>query len=323
MKFSIRFSDQIVGTLVILALVILIFSIFMLGRTQRWFVKDAEFISYFNSAQGLSQNMALQFKGFSIGTIKKITLSDDDRVVVHFTIYEEYLQRVREGSLVEVQVSPIGLGNAFVFHPGFGERLLQEGDLIPSVNSIEAKELISSGVTSKPDASGDSISSILNQVNSLLDTINKTLEGNEEARKLPLGVIIGNVEKATFDAVEMTGSLSEKIAPLLKNVELITEVIADPSSTVSKILDGDGPLYTSLVSSLVSISEIIEDLNQTLDFVPAQLPQIGALISQVNVTIESVQKAITAVLNNPILKGGVPERSETGPGGASPRNESF
>jgi len=46
MRFSIRFADQVVGTLVVLALAILIFAILMVGRSQRWFVQDYEYRTY-------------------------------------------------------------------------------------------------------------------------------------------------------------------------------------------------------------------------------------------------------------------------------------
>ncbi|MCL2185048.1 MAG: MlaD family protein [Treponema sp.] len=323
MKFSIRYSDQIVGLLVIMALVIIIFAVFMLGRTQRWFTKDYQYKTYFTSAQGLSQNMAIQFKGFTIGNVKKIELAADDRVEVIFVIFEEYAQRVKEGSLVEVQVSPIGLGNAFIFHPGLGNELIPEGMIIPEINSAEARLLRAQGLVSRPDTSGDSINAIVNQVNTFLDTINKSLAASGEDGKPPLGLILDNINNVIADVLKLTGSLSSMMAPLLANVESVSAQIADPTSTVSKILDGDGALYSSLEDSLVSLSQIIESLNKTVEFVPAQLPQIGVLIGQINVMISKVHEILTSVANNPLLKGGIPERVETGPGGASPRNEKF
>jgi len=330
MKFTIRYSDQVVGVLVILALAILIFAIFMLGRTQRWFAKDYEYKTYFNSAQGISSNMAIQYKGFSIGNVKKISLAEDDRVEVIFIIFEEYLQRVREGSLVEVQVSPIGLGNTFIFHPGLGNELIPEGMVIPAANTLEAKALIASGLASRPDTSGDSINSIINQINTFLNTFNETLRGSEQARELPLGQIIGNIEKASFDIVEMTGTLSVLLRPIVENIESITTQIDsitaqidDPSGTVSKILDGEGSVYSSLEKTLISLSDIIKNLNKVVEFVPSQLPQIGILISQINVIIYEIQDVITAITNNPLLKGGIPVRSETVPGGAGSRDMDF
>lgn len=323
MKFSIRFADQIVGTLVILALVILILAIFLLGRSQRWFMNDYQYKTYFTSASGLSLNMAIQYKGFTIGHVKNISLSEDDRVEVRFTIFEEHAQRVREGSLVEIQISPIGLGSSFIFHPGLGEDLIMEGMLIPEINSVEARQLTASGLTGRHDAGPDSINSIMNQVNLLLETLNASLAGSDGARDLSLGQIIGNVERTTAAIADISVSLLEQLNPILNNVETFTDQIADPSGTIMSILDADGPLYSNLEQALSSLAGIIESLDKTAEFLPSQLPQIGVLISQLNVTINTVQDVLIAVSNNPLLRGGMPQRVETGPGGASPRDLEF
>ena len=129
MKLMIRFADQIVGAFIILALGALIFVIFMLGSSQRWFSRDYNFKTYFTSASGLSQNMPIQYKGFTIGHVKSINLADDDRVEVEFTIFDTYIERVKNGSLVEVSVSPLAAlgGNQFLFYPGLGKTLSRRG----------------------------------------------------------------------------------------------------------------------------------------------------------------------------------------------------
>ena len=137
MKLTVRFADRIVGGFIILALAALIFVVFMLGSSQRWFSRDYQYKCYLTSAAGLSQNMPVQYKGFTIGHVKTIRLDDDDRVEVHFTIFDTYIDRAKQGSLVEVLVSPIGMGNQFMFYPGLGTELVPEGEMIPSVNSAE------------------------------------------------------------------------------------------------------------------------------------------------------------------------------------------
>ncbi|MCL2806352.1 MAG: MlaD family protein [Treponema sp.] len=323
MKFSIRYSDQIVGTLVILGLAILIFTIFMLGKSQRWFVKDYQYKTYFSSAQGLSQNMAIQYKGFTIGHVKKISLAEDNKVEVLFTIFEEHVQRVRVGSLVEAQISPLGLGNTFLFHPGLGEDLLPEGSVIPEVNSIEAKFIITTGLASRPDSTTDDINVILNQARLLLENLNTALSGTDNARALPLGQIIENVERATAGLAVIADDLSVQLNPILDNIEVVTDRMSDPQGTLMAFLDSNGLFYSSLEQVLASLAGVIDSLDKTAEFLPSQLPQIAVLVSQLNVTLNSVQDVLTAIANNPLLRGGIPEHREGGPGGAGPRDMEF
>jgi len=298
MKFSIRFADQIVGALVVLAIAILIVVVFMIGKNQRWFAKDAFYKTYLESASGVSKSMPIQYRGFTIGRVKDFELTSDDRVEVVFSVFEEYVHRVTEGSLVEVQAGLIpALGNSFIFHPGKGTALIPMGDLIPEKTSAEAKPYIARGLSDIPPES-DSINDIVNNVNAILETINISLAGSQGAEELPLGQIL----------IDLQRTMSQ---------------VSDPSGSVMSLLDGQGPFYQSIEDSLVSLSGIIENLNKTSEFIPEQLPQIAVLINELNTAMRSVQDVLTAIANNPLLRGGIPERVETGPGGASPRNLDF
>jgi len=322
-KFSIRFADQIVGTLVILALAILIFVVFMLGKNQRWFTQDYQYKTYFSSASGISPNMDIKYKGFTIGHVKKISLAEDDRVEIIFSIFEEYAQRVTEGSLVEMQSSPIpGFGNAFVFHPGKGIELIPEGSIIPEVNSQEAKRIIANGMSTVAKAD-DSITYVLNQLTSILETINRAFSGPANSADVPLEQIVTNIVGVTDDARSVTFALAEDLSPLIKNLEAITHMITDQDSAINQILNANGPFYTNVEKAIGSLASIIENLNRTAEFLPDQLPQIGVLISELNMTIRSVQDVLTAIANNPLLRGGIPEHSETGPAGGGARNHDF
>ena len=340
MKFSIRFADQIVGALVVLALAILVVVIFMLGRSQRWFVKDFEYKTYFNSASGLSQNMSILYRGFTIGHVKKITLTPDDNVEVVFIIFDEHNHRVREGSVVELQASPIGLGNAFYFHPGLGTARIEEGSLIPEINSPQARALIARGLVNRAETS-DSIGNIINSVSVLLETINVSLAGSPGAEDLTIGQMvrdlqrtIANINEVTLslsnqinpiltDVGTMVADISEQVNPIIANVGTITDQAASPTGTVMSILDAEGPVFTSIAEVLSSITSAIKNLERTIEFIPAQLPQISFMLSDLSSALIEAEKLIVALNNNPLLRGGVPEIKATGPGAVTPRDLEF
>jgi len=316
MKFSIRFADKIVGALVLLALALLIFVIFMLGKSQRWFVRDYQYRTYFTSASGLSPNMAVQYKGFTVGHVKKFILSDDNRVEVFFTIFEEYGDRVKDGSVVELLINPIGLGNSFIFYSGKGTKLIPEGNIIPDINSAEGRRLVLMGLVERSESTSDAIINIVNQVRTILDEINIALLGAKGSEDIAIGRIINNLETTTE-------ALALQLSPIMGNLETVTDQISSPSGTVMSLLDSKGPIYTDLTSSLNSLADIIENLNNISEFVPNQLPQVAIMINNLSVALRSFQDVLTAASNNPLLKGGIPKRGETDPGGTNLRNLDF
>jgi phospholipid/cholesterol/gamma-HCH transport system substrate-binding protein len=337
MKFSIRFADQIVGGLIIGALGVVVFVVFMLGSSQRWFSQDYRFKTYFNSAAGLSQNMPVQYKGFTIGHVKSFDLSEDDMVEVQFTIFDTYIDRVKEGSLVEVLVSPIGMGNQFMFYAGLGTRLVKEGETIPTVNSSEGKRLLATGLAVRPDRD-DSINVIMNRAGTLLATLNDTLLEVQNAfvgtDQSELGRIIMDVRKTTSGLpgimdtvpaeVENTmNRLMAQIEPVLKNLNALSAKLVDPDGAVMAVLDSEGAVYADLVASLDAISGTLRNLEKTSEFIPTQLPQVAAVLADLHAALQTAEDVLVALTNNPLLKQGVPEHKETRAGGTRPRDLEF
>jgi phospholipid/cholesterol/gamma-HCH transport system substrate-binding protein len=335
MKLTIRFADQIVGALIILALGILIFVIFMLGSSQRWFSRDYNFRTYFNSATGLSQNMAVLYRGFTIGRVRNIRLAEDDRVEVHFTIFDTYIDRVRNGSLVEILISPIGGlgGNQFMFYPGTGVELVSEWSLIPAVSSTEGKRLQAIGLAIRPERD-DSLNNILNRAGTLLSTLNDTIAEFQGSDQSDLGRIVRNmgtasaglpaiVEKFPQDLAQRLDSLVAQIEPTLDNLHLLSDKLADPEGSLMLVLDSSGEVYTDLSDSLNSISLTLRNLEKTSDFIPSQLPQVAALLSELHTALKTAEDVLVALTNNPLLKRGIPEHREVQAGGMRSRDVEF
>jgi phospholipid/cholesterol/gamma-HCH transport system substrate-binding protein len=325
-KFKIRFADQIVGVFIIFALLALVFVIFMLGSRQRWFVKDYEYKTIFDTATGITENMAVQYKGFSIGNVKTIKLNDADEVEVIFSIHKEYGNRVKEGSLVELEVSPIGLGNHFFFYPGRGETPIEPGGYVPAVNSSQGQSLVQQGL-SNIARRNDSIASIISRVDVLLRDINGAIAGSDATS---LGRTLAGVEGAVSNVRSISEDLEDQLAPILAdirriaaNLETVSAELADPEGAVSAVLDINGEVYRNLEASLKSVSGTLRNIEKTTDYLPRQMPQIVALISELHTVLKSAEDVLTAVLNNPLLKNGVPDRTRTSPDILGPRGIQF
>ena len=339
MKFKIRFADQIVGFFVIMSVVSLVFVTVMLGRTQRWFSRDVSFQTVLASAGGLSRNMAVQYRGFTIGNVRDFQLVGDEVEVV-FSIFEEYRNRVRRGSMVEMMISPVGLGNQFLFHAGRGEEL-PEGAFIPILGSPQAQALVDLGLAVEPQHD-DSISLIMNRVNAVLDEVYGIFSqinvafgaGSDETE---IGMIASGIRRTitgvealpltvdrTIETLTRTiEDLGAELVPILGNVTAITTELADPDGLLFAVLDTEGEVYINLIESLYSISGILDNLDRATAFIPAQLPQLTGLILELRGTMRAAEDVLVALTNNPLLRRGVPGRPESESVGTSPRNIRF
>jgi phospholipid/cholesterol/gamma-HCH transport system substrate-binding protein len=257
-------------------------------------------------------------------------------VEVRFTIFEEHNHRVREGSIVELQSSPIGLGNSFLFYPGKGDNLkyikkemINEWTKIPVRNSTAAAEINQAYLAETPP-SDDRIGTLFDQVTITIETLNKSLGKILGDAELTLGGVSdviqnlsGQLNPILANMETLTGDLNSQISPILTNVETFTDKLSAPSGTAMSILEENGPVISKITEALDSITSIMGNLDKVVDFVPAQLPQIAILLSDLQSALKEAEKMIIAINNNPLLKGGIPEQKETGPGTAAPRDLDF
>lgn len=340
MKFKIRYADQIVGILTIVALLALVLVILLLGNKQRWFSKDYNFTSTFETASGMSVGMPLQYKGFTVGKIKTITLNDNNLVDVSFCIYDTYYDRAKEGSVIELIVNPIGLGNSFLFHPGNGTALIRENSFIPRADSAEGIALIDGGMVTiaKRD---DTITNLIAQVNPLLTNINDTLTQLNGAfkgtGKGPLAETMSGVASTMTNVSGITsgiyGSMDELLADVTKatkNVEAITAnfetlsaQLTDPTGLVPKLVDPDGTMFASIEGSLKAVEGTLNNVEDSSSILKSQVPQIARLIEELRIALVKGQDVLEALRNNPILKNGVPEQVESDSSGTNTRNIEF
>ncbi len=333
MKFKIRYADQIVGFLTITAAIIIVAIIILVGGKQRWFAKDYHYYTNFDSASGLSVGMAVQFKGFTIGKVESISLekqSKTERVRVNFKIFDTYHEWLHIGSVVDLIISPIGLGNQFLFYPGTGNLFLEDNSFIPLVDSTEGKEFIKRGLVNVPKKD-DTISNIIAQANKIMANtasisgrIDDALAGKGDA---PLTNTMHSVEFATGNLSIITGIIKSDILEITTNLKTLSGALSaaanSPQGAVPALVDPDGQIFPKLAEILDHTSKSIENLEKATAALPSQVPQISSLISELQIALQDAEDVMNALKNNPLLKKGVPERINTETTGTNPRDIEF
>lgn len=323
MKFKIKYADQIVGTLSIIAIAALVFIIFFIGSTQKWFVQKHPFYSIVSSASGVSEGMSIQYKGFGIGKVKKISLDEDDNVKVHFYILDDYIEKVTEGSIVELSSIPV-VGSSFTLYPGLSSKIIEDDSHIPERSSPEAAELIHNNKVSigeKTDIVSSLLStvpSILNHVDELLLEFTDILAGNQN---LPLAQTVNDINTileqiSAFLAGDSSVPMTSIIDELSNSVNTINAILgdlngitSDPQGLIPKLLESEDS-KGSFDKLYATVNTTIADLNGISGSLDSEMPQISLLMAQVQTLLREIQDVMIGLKNNPILKNGVPERME-------------
>lgn len=324
MKFKIRFADQIVGIFSIAALAGLIIFIFAIGASQNWFVKKNNYYTIFDSGSGFSTGMDLTYKGFSIGKVKSVTLKDG-MVRVDYYVLADYASYVHENSLVELITSPIGLGSSFVLHPGKSENLLADGSEIYRLDSGFARDLIKDKkvyIESQTDSIGvlmNKVSLIMDNVNRLLFLVNDALSGKSDSNiSSTVKEIIGNVNSITDNLTDFSGNLTD----ISKN---LSNISGSQNGVVPELLGSElSSNINSLMENLSSVTTDLQGISGNVNGLVNQLsPEVMTILLQLNSALIQAQDVLTGVKNNPLIRGGVPDRSKGSSSTAQIRETEF
>ena len=303
MKFKIRHADKIVGFFSIAALAALIVLIFSIGSKQNWFEKKYHFKTQFDTASNISAEMSLQYKGFTIGKVSKVELVNDE-VWADWYILDKYSSYLKYGSLVELSVSPIGLGTQFIFHPGNTNMSLEENCEVFRTDSEIGKQYIEKGLVDYVHQK-DSITALLQQAGSIMDNVN---------------TLIAQIN------VILSGRSNVPTAQILQNVASVTSQIETLLSGVNKDLypqiDGIIAQINSITTGINSAVGSAESLVGNADTMVGNVsPQVGNALSEVNTLLLQIQDVMEGLKNNPLIKNGISDKSNTGTALPSSRGE--
>ncbi len=344
MKFRIRYADQVVGAFIIVAMAFLCVIIILLGMNQRWFSKNYNFTTRFESSAGVTRGMSIVMRGFPVGKIVDFSPDERNRLDVKFVIFDTYYPKVKENSLVEMSVSPIGLGTQILFHPGKGETLIPDGSYIPEASSEQGQAIVLQELAEIPPKD-DTVTRLLANVNPLLENVNRTLVEVNKAfagtSTGPLGKtilqlpdtvagvnsVLGNVNgiAATANA-EIEGLLDQvelvvaSVQGIAMNLEETSAALRDPTGLVPKLLDPKGSiatllddknvLFNKITSMLTEIEKSVKSLSAISSSLNAEMPKIAAILNESRTALQKAQDVLEGLKNNPLIKGGIPERTE-------------
>jgi phospholipid/cholesterol/gamma-HCH transport system substrate-binding protein len=167
--------------------------------------------------------------------------------------------------------------------------------------------------------------------------LNRAIAGQSSG---PLGSIVTNASDAVSHADAMISSISSQARDLLstvdaiaKNLEKTSQAISDPTGLVPRLLDAKGSiktlldddnrLYDRISQSVAELQKTLKNLQGVSDSLNTQMPSIAMTIDEGRAAIKQAQDVLTGLRNNPLLKGGIPARTELESGSQSMREGDF
>jgi len=314
MKFKFRHTDKIVGVFFFLAIMILLVSLVAIAISQKMLTKKYIFNTRFADATGLSPSTVLKFRGFEIGKVKSFTLNNDNLIDTKIYIYEDYLEKIVVNSAINKSSNPITGKSSLEFLQGPDlTKLLPEGGFLPSLNMPEGQKLLEAGLIEKK---GDVISSVLDNVDQLIYKLNQDENADQGAIFRMIYNLANAAEKLDQNMGELTtllqimnSDLKQSLQNLnltLDNANLMLTNYSDPEGLLVKMIDPEGDkLIAPLQGSLQQLQKNLEELEKLLSFIQEQSPEISEVIIEGKNSLQTAQKTLEGINNNPLIRGGI------------------
>ncbi len=156
------------------------------------------------------------------------------------------------------------------------------------------------------------------RVNTLLDKVGVISDNLQDITVKTRGVIgdlSTNLDEISQNLKSMTGDL--------KNTQGLAKRLLDPKGSIDTFLNDQNQLYNQVEDSIKNADEIIAQMRSFMEFVNGTRPQISSVLEKGSSALDEGKDVLQAVKNNPLLRGGVPPRTEPPDTLKSYRDEDF
>lgn len=263
-----------VGLLVLVALVLLSFGIFLIGEQSNLFSRKNEYFIYFPNVGGLNEGNPVQLNGVEVGTVRSIVLPTEaasEQIKVTIEVDRRYADRIREDS--EARIKTLGLlGDKFVelTSGSPGEEPIPPGGVIPAAAPTNVDKLI---------ASGEDVMDNVVQISADLRDILQRMEQGE-----------GLLGELTTES-ETGRRVTDAVIETMESVQRVATEIEQGDGPLSRLIH-DQELADSLTGSVARLEGVLDKAENGEGLLPALLNDPSTK-EEFNATLQQLREVAT------------------------------
>jgi len=284
------------GTFVLITAILLILSLYLIGRKQNLFGNTFKITAVFNNVNGLKLGNNVRYAGINVGTVKEIMMVDDSTICVDMVIEEEIRKHIRENAYAIIGSD--GLVGSMVVNvfPGDGKgQILQEGDTIMSVKKKSTSDMMSTLNTTNENVAelSKELLKITHSINEGKGTLGLLI--NDEAMGTDLKETMGNVKMASQDASKVINELKE-VVNAVNNEDNLLNVLLKDSIAAQQFRS----IMTNLEQSSADIMIAITNLNEVIETVKDGEGAINYLVTD-TILVQNIDETVKNIKEGSVL----------------------
>lgn len=265
--FQFRYVREIVGVFVLLCAAILIVSVVLVARAQRWFEKEFEVLVRFprEGTFGVQRGTRVEILGSNAGRVESVKVAPDGVIEGTLQIRSDYVRFLREDSEAVVKKEYGVAGAAYiVIQVGTGAPVSRTGFVLPIRKDTELLEMVQS---------------VVEQI---------------QGAVLP---VLREVEQTLAEYRGLAADLRRPDHPLqqlLTNLNAIAIGLRDGEGTVGRLLK-DPAIADGVASNLVQLHGVLRQVEQAMTQVQTVLKNLETASAAVPEVVETVRQEMRDV----------------------------
>lgn len=299
LKFGVK--EQLVGIFLVITLFILTGAIVFIAQGKNWFKRHEEYHTYFREGYNLSPGSKVTLYNTRIGKVLKVSLTEDNRVMVGLKILTKYASRIREDSIATVG-SPTIIGSEYIaIIPG----TIQTPPIPPrgEIPSRERKGLTDYIDQFKMDEKLETLTDIVKNLKEITDRLKDpegglfgTLNNLKEATaglKDPKGQLFASLDNIR----QTTARLKDPKRGLIRaldNLASITETMKKGKGSAGRLLVKDD-LYAKLEHEIDRVDSVLDNIELATARMPGLVDEIDKRVEEIKGPLRELDKALKGV----------------------------
>lgn len=242
-----------VGLLILAALALLAFGVFLIGEESNLFVRKHPYVIYFPTVGGLNTGNPVQLDGVEVGTVRSVVLPTDatsSQIKVGVEVDSRYEERIRDDSMARIKTLGL-LGDKYVeVTTGSPDaEPVPPGGVIPAAPPTNVDKLI---------GSGEDVMDNVVQISADLRDVLRRMEQGEG--------LLGELTTESETGRRMTDAVIET----MESIERVASNVETGEGPLSRLIN-DRELADRMESSIVRIDSVLEKAESGDGLLPALL----------------------------------------------------
>ncbi len=298
-------TEYQIGIVVLVTFIVLIVGInFLKGKTL--FSGQKTYYAVYEDVTGMHESSYIYINGMKVGYVVKISpmTKKNDKFLVEFSIDKSI--EIPKDSRLTMFSAGLMSGQALRLDLGKSSSLLRAKDTIQGG--------MEEGLTDKIAPMGETLSSILKRIDTLTNTLNRTID---EQTKQNIQLTIGNINQISerlnhvaMNVDNLVAKDKDKLDRIVSNVESITRNLVDNNQAITNIITRFDNISSDIDkqdigSTLANVKNSLESINSMLNKIEKGEGNIGMLLSDeglyrnINSAAKNLDELILDLKKNP------------------------